>query len=335
MNLLFSCIGRRGYMADFFRRHLKRGDRIIGTSNTPWTSGLLHCDQGILMPDLASKTYIDSILRAVSRFRIDAIISFFDQDIAVLSRHADDLKRAGITLFIPPRGISHICFDKYQTYLFCRKNGLPAPRTYLRLAAALSALKENKIRFPLIVKKRHGFASQGLAMARNRDELIFFFNAGKDMIIQEGIVGQEYHFDILCDPGGNVVSVVPKRKIMMRAGETDQAVTEKKDHLLDFGVRLGRALGLVGPLDVDAFDCGGKLMVIDLNPRFGGGYPLSHMAGADFPKMLLGMIRGRKTAQRIGEFADQHAMMKEPHWIGGPFREQERNLLDFREGGAP
>jgi carbamoyl-phosphate synthase large subunit len=311
VNLLFSCIGRRGYVAGWFREHLSPGDRIVGTTNTPWTPGLHACDKGVLMPDLGSPDYLPTLLELCRKEEIRAVFSFFDLDVDVIARARDRFLDAGVLPVVPDARASRIGLDKLETVAFLREHGFRAPRTFTELDAVRAALREGSLDYPLFVKPRHGFASQNLFLARNEEELSIFFAYAPDMIVQERLRGSEHSLDVLNDLEGRVVSVVVKRKVLMRAGETDQAETVQHPAALALGERLGRALAHVGPLDVDLFIDGDALTVLELNPRFGGAYPVSHLAGADFPRKILAMLRGERVERDVGRYEIGIRMMKD------------------------
>ena len=321
MNILFSCIGRRGYIAEYFRAYLGPNDRIIGTGNSKWTPGFRACDLAIILPDIASSDYIPTLITLCREQKVDALLSFNDQDIDVLSRHLDEFRTAGVLPVVPSPEINDICFDKYRTYLFLKDHGFNTPKTYIDLEKALRDLDADELAFPLIVKPRRGSASYNLFRARNVKELDVFFNYAPDMLLQEMIAGQEYGFDICNNFQGQVLSVVPKRKITMRSGETDQAETCNTSSLIELGLRLGKELGHIGPLDVDLFVQGSKTFILELNPRFGGGYPLSHLAGADFPHLIFKMIKGETVEPQVGQFRSGVIMMKEYNILEGQMTE--------------
>jgi carbamoyl-phosphate synthase large subunit len=317
MNILFSCIGRRGYIAEYFRSHLSSDDRIIGTGNTKWTPGFRNCDLAFILPDIVSPDYIPTLITLCRDQKIDTLLSFSDPDIDVISRHLNEFRSAGVVPVIPSPAANKICFDKYQTYLFLKESGFNTPQTYLDFKEAINAIDTGRAAFPLVVKPRYGSASLNLFIARNAKELDVFFHYAPDMLIQEMVSGQEYGFDICNDFQGQVLSVVPRRKIAMRSGETDQAETCNDPSLIDLGLRLGEKLGHVGPLDVDLFVRGNEAFILELNPRFGGGYPLSHLAGADFPRLILKIIKGEPVQPQIGQFRSHVIMIKEYNICGG------------------
>ena len=311
MNLLFSCIGRRGYVATWFREQLGPGDRIVGTTNTPWTPGLHACDKGVLMPDLGRPDYLPTLLELCRKEEIHGLFSFFDLDVDAIAGARELFRAIGVVPVVPDARVSRIGLDKLETADFLREHGFRTPLTFTGLEEARAALREGSLRYPLFVKPRRGFASQNLFQARNDDELRVFFDYAPGMIVQERLGGVEHSLDVLNDLEGRVVSVIVKRKVLMRAGETDQAETVRHPAALALGERLGHALGHVGPLDVDLFVDGDELTVLELNPRFGGAYPVSHLAGADFPRKILAMLRGERVEPDLGRYGIGVRMMKD------------------------
>jgi carbamoyl-phosphate synthase large subunit len=335
MNLLLSCVGKRGYIARLFREHLRPGDRIIGTSNTAWTPGFHACDAGVVMPDIDHPSYPDAVLQLCRRERIDALLSFFDPDVHRLSRMRDDLQALGVKAFVPGPAAADVSFDKLRTASFLRDLGIATPRTVASLAEAREALRNGELRFPLFVKPRCGFGSRNTFEARDLRQLEAFWSLEPDMIVQQKLGGDAYDFDILNDCDGRVLSVVPWRKLMSRMGETEQAETVESPMLLDLGVRLATALGHAGPLDADLFVEDGVASVLEINLRFGGGYPVSHLAGADFPGKLLRLARGETVEPTVGRYRRGVVMTKELHVLGGPRESFFQDVLHLRDPAQP
>lgn len=318
MNLLFSCIGKRGYIAQFFRESLAPGDRIIGTSNTKWTPGFRYCDRNYLLPDITSSEYPDRVLELCRQESIAAVFSFYDPDVQRLSGIAAEFKKTKIIPVLPSEPVSTICFDKFQTFQFLAANGFDTPKTYLDMARIRQDLDSGDLSFPLIVKPRFGFGSSHTYVANNQEQLAVFFKIGPQMIVQPKVGGDDYDFDICNDLAGKPLSVILWRKFRSTMGETENVITVQNDHLVQVGERLGRTLGHVGPMDVDMFvDDFGNPTIIEMNPRFGGGYPVSHLAGADFPGMLIRLIKGEQVAPRIGDYRAGTVMMKSLDVFGG------------------
>jgi len=312
MNLLFSCIGRRSYIIDYFRQCLTPSDCIIGTSNTKWAPALRYCDKKFLMPDIVSHNYIDAMLQLCKDEKVEALLSLLDQDVDILAQHYDEFTSIGVIPILPKPKASTVCFDKFETFRFLSKHGFQTPLSFIDLQKVRSALSNRLLSFPLIVKPRFGFASRNVFKANDLDEMETYFQLNKDMLIQEMVQGEEMDMDICNDINGKeVLAVVPWKKLASRAGETELAITIDDPILIEVGTRLGKAVGQAGPMDVDVFKVGDKYQIIELNPRFGGGYPVTQLAGGDYPGMLVRMIRGEHVAPRIGDYKAGVIMMKE------------------------
>ena len=319
MNLLFSCIGKRGYIADYFRPHLRPGETIIGTSNSPWTPGFAQCDRGLLMPPIASDDYVPAVMEACRRYEIGGLLSFYDPDVAALSAHRDALAAFGVKAILPARASAEAAFDKWLTFLALREAGLPVPDTAISLDEAHEKIAAGHFRLPLVVKPRRGFGSANVFVARTQEQMEAFFGYAEDMLVQPFIQGEEYDIDGLADLDGRVLNIVAWRKHLSRRGETEQAVTVQDDELTGLGLRIVAALGCVGPMDVD-FVRGpdGDVTILDVNLRFGGGYPVSHLAGADFPGVLMRLLRGQEVQPHIGAYQHGVCLLKGVSVMGGP-----------------
>ena len=304
-------------MARMFRPCLAEGDRIIGTSNTRWTPGFNACDIGYLMPDLGTPEYVPAMLELCRREKVDALLSFFDLDVHVLSAHKEEFEALGVKCFIPSQEVADICFDKWRTFEYLTAHGFDTPMTYRDLPSVRKALDEGSLAFPVYIKPRSGFGSRNTFKVRNWPELEVYNGLEPDMIVQEAMGGEAFDFDILNDLEGKAIGVVPWRKSLSRMGETEQAETVDSKELVEYGERLANTLGHAGPLDADLFVDNGRISVLEINLRFGGGYPVSHLAGADHPAAIVRMVRGEPHGLRMGAYQSGVVMMKELHVIGG------------------
>ena len=312
MNILLSCVGRRSYMIDYFREALRRSDIIMGTSNSEWAPALRYCDKTFYMPAILADSYIDAMLQLCRDEKVDVLLSFLDPDVHVLAQHYEDFTAMGVLPILPKPAASTVCFDKLATAGFLQAHGFRAPKTYENTVQVNTALVEGRLSFPVIVKPRFGFASKNVFRADDVGEMENYVQHYESMIIQEMLQGEELDLDICNDiHGQEVLAVVPWKKVASRAGEVEAAVTIDNADLLAIGARLGRLVGQAGPMDVDVFKVRNEYHILELNPRFGGGYAVSHLAGADYPGMLVRMIRGERVAPRIGEYQRDVVMMKE------------------------
>ena len=209
-----------------------------------------------------------------------------------------------------------IAFDKYKTAQWVESLGLVAPKTYVRLEDAKKALAAGEIEFPLFMKPRWGSGSIGLESIADMEELDIYYNllmkkikktilatasVGDEYImIQEKLTGSEFGLDIMNDLNGKNVGVSVKQKLALRAGETDKAVTVDLPEVREMGRKIGETLGHIGNLDVDIMQrADGAYCVLELNPRFGGGFPFSYEAGVNMPKAIIQWAKGERVDPAI------------------------------------
>lgn len=325
MNLMLSCVGKRGYIADYFRPHLD--GLIVGTSNTEWTPGFAAVDIGEIVPDIGTHGHLERLLALCSQHEVRGLLSFFDLDVAELSKHRADFEAAGVLPFLPPAATAAMCLDKWLCFQELGRLGFRVPYTTIDLDEALDAVRRGTLSYPVWVKPRYGFGSANTFLAHNDEQVRVFFTYADDMLIQESCPGDAYNVEVLCDLQGQALAAVPWRKELSRMGETERAYTVRDERILTFGTGLAEAIGLVGPMDADLFVDGDDIWVLEINPRFGGGYPVSHFAGAGFPELIVAMMNGEQPAPRIGSYREDVAMMKTLTPIGGPREELFKGLV--------
>jgi carbamoyl-phosphate synthase large subunit len=234
----------------------------------------------------------------------------FDIDIPVLAASADRFRAIGVEPVVSSPEVAAVCNDKWATHEFLLRNGIGSPRTWLTLAEAQTALNNGELDFPVIVKPRWGMGSIAVHMAYDAAELVVFHarvqrevqasylrhesqaTPESVVLIQERLNGVEHGLDVVNDLHGDHCATIVKRKLAMRSGETDSAVTVDEPRLVELGARLAALLRHHGNLDVDVFLEGDKVHVLEMNARFGGGYPFSHLAGVDVPRAIVHWLRG-------------------------------------------
>ena len=305
MNVLLTCAGRRNYLVKYFQEALRSRGQVFAADVCADAPALKQADKSFVIPSIDQAAYIDTVLTMCQQHRVLLLISLNDLELQVLAKHSTRFLEVGTIPVISSSEVVDRCFDKWETFKFLKASDLDTPNTYLSLSGALEALARGDITFPLVVKPRWGTASIGIEYPEDSEELDLDYTRAKkrlprtilreisatdpdrSVLIQERLRGQEYGLDIVNDLDGHYVCTFVKRKIAMRAGETDRAIPFESDWLEGIGAVIGRKLGHIGVLDCDAIVVQDKCYVLDLNPRFGGGYPFSHIAGANLPAVLL------------------------------------------------
>lgn len=319
MNILLSCIGKRGYIADYFRAVCPLESKIIGTSNTNWTPGFSSCDISLVLPPISSDEYIPALFDVCRSHDVSGLISFFDPDVHKLSAHRSEFIKNGVVPIIPEHYASKIAFDKLETWRYLNCKGIAVPLTSDSLEQTFTWLRSGQFSFPLVVKPRFGYGSANTFIAKEYKELQVFFRYASNMIVQQYIDAEPLNVDGLGDLLSRPISVVPWRKLLSRLGETERSITIKCPELIALAEKLIREVGIIGPFDADFFrESDGKLWVLEINPRFGGGYPVSHLAGANFPEIITRMIRGEIVEPYTNSYRVGVSMMKKLQIINGP-----------------
>lgn len=310
MNVLLTCAGRRNYLIQFFREALGPEGRVFATDAAIHAPALREADEAFVLPLLDDPSYIDWLLGICRERRVNLLIPLNDHELPLLARHRARFHAIGTRPVISSSAVVETCYDKWRSFTFLRANGIPTARTFLSLDAARASLATGEITFPLVLKPRWGSGSCGVEWVADDDELRLAhalatkrharsrltakrgIAADQSVLIQERLVGEEHGLDVIGDLEGRYAGTLARRKLLMRSGETDRAITVHHDGLERLGAALGGALGHIGNLDCDVFVAGDTCAVLEMNPRFGGGYPFARMAGANLPAALIAWARG-------------------------------------------
>lgn len=310
MNILFTCAGRRTYLLKYFKEQLGCNDKIVATDMQLSAPALTAADIKIKVPAVYDPEYIDRTIEICKGYDIKALFSLNDLELPILSANRDKFQEIGVKLIVSSQEVIDICFDKYRTAGYVESLGLKTPKTFINYEDALDAITKGSLKFPLVLKPRWGSGSIGIEFVNDIEELQEVYgmllkkikksilataSQGEEYIlIQEKIEGQEYGLDVMNDLNGCNHGVSVKKKLAMRAGETDKAETVDNPEIRNIGQILGQNLHHIGNLDVDVFERDGQYYVLELNPRFGGGFPFSYEAGVNFPKALIQCIEGEE-----------------------------------------
>ena len=312
MNILITSVGRRGYMVKYFKEVLGNSGQVHVSNSSQISPAFLYADKVVVTPLIYDSNYISFLKSYCIENEIQVIISLFDIDLLVLAQHKKEFADADIQVVVSSEDVIEICNDKWKTYNFLKDNGFNVPKTYIDKRAAISDIQNKLLEFPLVLKPRWGMGSISVFVADNETELEVFYDKinrqieetylkyesakTKDyaVLIQEKLSGQEYGADVINDLSGTFQNCIVKKKLAMRAGETDCAMVVEDSQIYEIGKQLAGCLKHIANLDVDMFVCEDKVYVLEMNARFGGGYPFSHIAGADLPRAIISWIKEEK-----------------------------------------
>jgi carbamoyl-phosphate synthase large subunit len=235
-----------------------------------------------------------------------------DLELNGLAQRAPCFRQAGTLPVVATPKIVAMCQDKWAAFQFLKAHDIPTPLTYLTPHDARTAVARGVLQYPLLIKPRWGTSSIGMEVVENDRELSLADEWGKIglrrtvlaklgrtdddncFVFQEWLQGQEYGLDVVNDLEGHYVATLARRKLVMRTGNTDRAVTVTEPRFERLGNAIGEHFGHIGNLDCDVMVTEKGCFVLDLNPRFGGGYPFSHLAGANIPAALIAWANGEE-----------------------------------------
>ena len=319
MNILLTSAGRRSYLVTYFKEALQMAGcpGKVHAANSQPSPAFLSADETVITPLIYDAYYIPFLLDYCKKEAIDLLIPLFDIDLPVLAAHREAFQKQGTLVVTADLEAVTICNDKWKSREFLQNLGFAQPKSWLTPKDALEAVHSGEVHFPLMVKPRWGMGSLELFTADNEEELALFFekcrrqightylkyearqDANACVMIQEKLSGKEYGLDVMNDLSGKTYAVSVKKKTAMRSGETDEAVTVDEPELAALGRKLGTALRQRGNLDVDVFLANGKWYVLEMNARFGGGYPFSHAAGVNLPLAIVKWALGQDVQESL------------------------------------
>lgn len=300
MNILFTGIGRRIELLQAFHsaaQVLNKELKIYGADLTKTAPAFAYCDYTRQIVSMKDPSYVDELLRICEEDHINLLIPTIDTDLFVLSQNRNKFEKIGTKVLISAPEMIQICRDKNNTSQFFGDCGLCAPMT-------VNNWREYIGGFPAFIKPKDGSSSINTFKVCNYEELEIYAEKIEDYIVQPFIVGTEYTIDIFCGWNGDPISIVPRERIQVRAGEVLKTRITMDQTMIDEGRRLCEAFRPCGPITVQLIrDERGIDWFIEINPRFGGGAPLSMKAGAKSAETILKLLDDEDVAYQ-GSVAD-------------------------------
>ena len=310
MNILFTCAGRRVALLNAFRSALGElglEGRIVAADLTCASPAYQAADAGVVVPETERREYVPALLEIVRKHDISLVVPVTDLDLATLSREHGQFEQLGCTVMIGSEEAVALCRDKTRTNAMLSEISLASIRTLTPAEFLAQPF------YPCFVKPVCGSASIGTAVINNEAELHAHVDAHEDvMLVQEYIPGREYTIDVYRTRSGEVRCVVPRQRLLVRSGEVEKGVTIKNEDLMQATVRLAESLdGLWGCFCCQCRrDDNGPPQFFEINPRFGGGAPLSIAAGANLPLYVLQDVLGLPVTAQLGQFTENLLMLR-------------------------
>lgn len=313
MNLLILSPGRRVEIVEYFKEVFHSAGRQVYTLDmSPYAPALYAGDEYFRIPKDFSNlgSYINEILSICKAKNISAVLTLIDPELVLLSDYKELFEKQGIKLILCDIDFIKQTFDKYGFYC-AYKDIIKLVETVGSYADAVAKLEDGSWHYPLFAKLRDGSASIGIKKIACKLD----FEGVKDnpkYVYQPFIDGDEYGVDAYFDMiSGQLVSVFLKKKIAMRAGETDKAVSIKSEAVLSEVKKISGIKGLYGPLDLDVFvNKDGEVYINEINPRFGGGHPHAYGCGVNFMQLILNNLEGKINEPHFNNYQEGVLMLK-------------------------
>jgi len=314
VTVLFTCIGRRVSLLRSFQKAaqgLRLAACFYGTDISPSSPALQLCDKAFLVEPTTHPRYLDQLLYLVREYGVSLVVPTVDLDLALLARHMPRFEELGCRVLVSDPDVIDTCQDKRRTFGFLTRNGFGAPAT-MSVRKALAADRRGALVWPCFLKRWDGYASRDNAVVHDSRELRFYARRIPNALCQEFLDGTEYTCDAYIDFDRKVRCLVPRRRLEARAGEVSKGQVVKDLQIMGQARRVVELLGAgPGVITVQLFVMkDGTLRFTEINPRFGGGAPLSIRAGADFPKWILQELTGKRPRIGFDNFTDGLLMLR-------------------------
>ncbi len=311
MNILILSAGTRNKIVQYFKQTLQGKGKIIATDCSPVAPAIYDADKYYIVPRMTAPNYLSVILDICRKEKIAGVLSLIDPELSLLAEHEEEFKAAGTTVIGSSYNLCEISLDKYQMYQWLNKHHYLCARSWMDVNAFEQEIAKGKVSFPVFVKPARGSASISISKVYDKETVDLLFAHEEGLMVQEFLNGQEIGADVYIDLiSGEVVSVFTKKKIKMRAGETDKAVSFKDPALFTLIEKFVKEAGYRGQIDIDIFDIGGKYYISEVNPRFGGGYPHAYECGCNHMQLILNNLQGHSNKPQIGQYEEGIYMMK-------------------------
>lgn len=311
MNILILSAGTRNKIVEYFKRSVGQDGLVIATDCSNLAPAIYEADRYYIVPRITEPGYIDCISDICRKEKIGAVLSLIDPELSLLAKNTESFKAVGTTVVGSSYELCERSLNKMEMYRWLSDNGYKCAKSYTDKEAFYKDVENGKIHYPVFVKPVCGSASIAISKVYDKETVELLFSHGDNLMIQEYLCGQEIGADVYIDMiSGEVVSIFTKKKLVMRAGETDKSVSFKEQKLFDLIERFVTENGYRGQIDIDIFEINGEYYISEVNPRFGGGYPHAYECGCNHMSLIVNNILGKENIKDIGGYTENIYMMK-------------------------
>ncbi len=294
INVLILSAGRRVELINCFKRakeRLKLKGNIIAADASELAPALYFADINEVVPRISDNdAYIKAIVDICRNFKVSLVVPTIDTELILLSERKAEIEETGAKVLISDEKVTLICREETNTQRFLEEHGFLVPHMLTQNELNNPA----GLKYPLFIKPRDGSSSINAFQVHNEEELELYLKLIDNPIVQEYIEGTEYTIDAFLDFDSRLITAVPRVRIATRSGEIAKGVIKKERSIIEEVKKLMDALKPVGHITVQCKKTRKGIEFIEINPRFGGGAPMSIMAGADSCENLYRLLIGEE-----------------------------------------
>ncbi len=311
MNILILAAGTRNKIVQYFKNEFEGIGTVVATDASSLGPAIYDADKYYIMPPINEPGYIEIVLDICIKEQVKGMLSLIDPELSLLAANKDKFEAIGVTIIGSSYNLCEMSLNKMQMYKWLCFHNYKCARSWMNKEEFYKAVENDDVAYPVFVKPYCGSASINISKVYDKEMVELLFTHEDDLMIQEFLDGQEIGADVYIDLiSGEVVSIFTKKKIKMRAGETDKAVSFKDEKLFALIEKFVVEAGYRGQIDIDLFEIGGEYYISEVNPRFGGGYPHAYECGCNHMNLILNNLSGVENIRQIGNYEEGVYMMK-------------------------
>lgn len=311
LNILILSVGTRNKLVSYFVKEFFGVGNIIATDCDELAPALYQANKHYIVPRISEENYLDVLIEICKKEQIKAMFSLIDPELTLIAKNRQKFIEIGVNPIVSDEVTIETCLNKFKMSCFLSQSKFYTIASYICIEDFEKAYHLNQIDFPVIVKPICGSCSANITKVKDMETLYYVMKGNNELMVQELIEGNEYGVDVYIDMlSHETVSLFAKRKILMRAGETDKSVSVKIPALFETVLNFTKALPFYGHIDIDLLEKNGDFYISDVNPRFGGGYPHAYECGVNFPKLILRNLQNIANEVKLTDYDENVIMMK-------------------------
>lgn len=310
-NILVLSVGTRNKIIQYFKKELQGKGKVIATDMSRLAPALYEADAFYIVPRMTEPGYIEKILEICRTEKIQGVLSLIDPELSLLAENKDRFAEIGTCVIGSDYEVCERSLNKWEMYQWLEEHHYRCAKSYVDKEEFFKDIEKGEAKYPVFVKPVCGSASIAISKVYDRETIELLFQHNEGLMIQEYLEGQEIGADCYIDMiSGKLVSIFTKKKLVMRAGETDKAESFIDPKLNELLSSFAEEMGYRGQIDIDVFEKDENYYISEVNPRFGGGYPHAYECGVNHMKLIVNNLEGKENEKQEPGYDEGVYMMK-------------------------